>query len=207
MKDSDEEGPINKTNIERITNAFFGFTMTLLIRNLTVPDITTMTDAVIATTAVRYLGDLVTYLFVFLVLAVSWVMIFRVYRNIVAVDLGFVVRVFCALLFVVFLPVTSQLDTALDSPIGGVFAQFNLLLLGVMTWSLFRYAVHTLALRNPRLSDSRTIGRVNREYLVIPVLSVLAFILSVQDVTFAGAVYLAAPFLLWWMIDRDGLDT
>ena len=76
-----------------------------------------------------------------------------------------------------------------------------------MTWSLFRYAVHTLALRNPRLSDSRTIGRVNREYLVIPVLSVLAFILSVQDVTFAGAVYLAAPFLLWWMIDRDGLDT
>ncbi len=207
MKDSDEEGPVNKTNIERITNAFFGFTMTLLIRNLTVPDLATLTDEAIMMTAARYIIDLSTYLFVFLVLAVSWVMIFRVYRNIVAVDLGFVVRVFFALLFVVFLPVTSQLDTALDSPIGGVFAQVNLLLLGVMTWSLFRYAVHSPALRNPRLSDARTIGRVNREYLVVPILSLLAFVLSLQDVPLAGAVYLAAPFLLWWMIDRDGLDS
>ncbi len=205
--DGDGEGPVNKTNVERLTNAFFGFTMTLLIRNLAVPDIATMTDEVILTTAGRYLVDLAIYLFVFLVLAVSWVMVFRVYRNIVAVDMGFVVRVFFALLFVVFLPVTSQLDTALDSPIGGVFAQVNLLLLGVMTWSLFRYAVRTPALRNPRLSHPRVIRLVNREYLIIPVLSALALALSVLEITLAGIVYLAAPFVLWWMIDRDGLDS
>lgn len=205
--DGDGEGPVNKTNVERLTNAFFGFTMTLLIRNLAVPDIATMTDEVILTTAGRYLVDLAIYLFVFLVLGVSWVMVFRVYRNIVAVDMGFVVRVFFALLFVVFLPVTSQLDTALDSPIGGVFAQVNLLLLGVMTWSLFRYAVRTPALRNPRLSHPRVIRLVNREYLIIPVLSALALALSVLEITLAGIVYLAAPFVLWWMIDRDGLDS
>ena len=205
--DGDGEGPVNKTNVERLTNAFFGFTMTLLIRNLAVPDIATMTDEVILTTAGRYLVDLAIYLFVFLVLGVSWVKVFRVYRNIVAVDMGFVVRVFFALLFVVFLPVTSQLDTALDSPIGGVFAQVNLLLLGVMTWSLFRYAVRTPALRNPRLSHPRVIRLVNREYLIIPVLSALALALSVLEITLAGIVYLAAPFVLWWMIDRDGLDS
>ena len=37
MRDSELEGPVNKTNIERITNALFAFTMTLLIRDLSVP--------------------------------------------------------------------------------------------------------------------------------------------------------------------------
>ncbi|HOV67438.1 MAG TPA: TMEM175 family protein [Methanoregulaceae archaeon] len=206
MKDSDEEGPVSKTNVERLTNAFFGFTMTLLIRNLAVPDLSTMTGGAIVSTAARYLVDLSTYLFVFLVLAVSWVMVFRVYRNIVAVDRGFVVRVFVALLLVVFLPVTSQLDTALETPIGGVFAQVNILLLGVMTWSLFRYAARTPSLRNARFSDPRVIGRVHHEYIVVPVLSSLALVLSLVDVPLAGIVYLAAPFVLYWTIGRDGLD-
>ena len=206
MKDGDEEGPVNKTNIERITNGIFAFTMTLLIRNLTVPALETLTGDALVYAVVKYVLDIAVYLFVFLVLAVCWVMIFRIYRNIVAVDLGFVAGVFGALLCVVFLPVTSQLDVAIDSPIGGIFTQVNLMLLGVATWLLFRYAVRHPALRNPRLDRPGTLRALNREYLVIPTLSVIAFIFSAKDITLSGFVYLAAPLLLWWLIQRDGLD-
>ncbi len=206
MKDGDEEGPVNKTNIERITNGIFAFTMTLLIRNLAVPDTATLTGEALAYAVVKYALDIAVYLFVFLVLAIGWVMIFRVYRNIVAVDLGFVTRVFAALLFVVFLPVTSQLDVAIDSPIGGIFSQINLGLLGIMTWLLFRYAVRHPALRNPRLKDPKILRSMNREYLVMPGLSAIALVFSGLNVVPAGFVYLAAPLLLWFLMGRDGLD-
>lgn len=206
MKDGDEEGPVNKTNIERITNGIFAFTMTLLIRNLAMPEIATLTGEALVLAVAKYAVDIVIYLFVFLVLAVCWVMIFRVYRNIIAVDLGFITRVFGALLLVVFLPVTSQIDVATDNLLGGVFSQINLGLLGLMTWSLFRYAARHPRLRNPRLSDARLLRVLNREYAVLPACSALAIAFSVLAVDFAGFVYLAAPFLLWLLIARDGLD-
>lgn len=178
MRDSDLEGPVNKTNIERITNGFFAFTMTLLIRNLTVPSGAWETEEALIAGISHYLLDLAIYLFVFLVLAVTWVLLFRVYRNVVAVDLGFVARVFVALLFVVFLPVTSQFDAAIDAPIGGVFSQLNLGLLGVTTWALFRYAAARPALRDPRLTDRHVTRMLRREYIVLPALSAVALVLS-----------------------------
>ncbi len=206
MRDSDLEGPVNKTNIERITNGFFAFTMTLLIRNLTVPAGVWETEQALLDAISQYLLDLAAYLFVFLVLAVTWVLLFRVYRNVVAVDLGFVALVFVALLLVVFLPVTSQFDAAIDAPIAGVFSQLNLGLLGVTTWALFRYAAARPALRDPRLTDRHVTRMLRREYIVLPALSAVALILSAQGKDLAGIVYLAAPFALWWMIGRDGLD-
>jgi uncharacterized membrane protein len=134
------------------------------------------------------------------------VLLFRVYRNIVAVDLGFIARVFIALLLVVFLPVTSQMDAAVDAPIAGVFSQLNLLLLGVMTWALFRYAAARPALRDPRLTDRHVTRMLRREYIVLPVSSAIALLLSAASVDLAGIVYLAAPVALWWMIEHDGLD-
>jgi uncharacterized membrane protein len=206
MRDSENEGFVNKTNVERITNAFFGFTMTLLIRNLAVPPSGWETNAALVNAIARYFVDLGTYLFVFLVLAVSWVLIFRIYRNIVKVDIGFVARVFIALLFVVFLPVTSQVDAVIDAPIGGIFSELNLGLLGVMVWVLFRYASVHPSLRDPRLTGPHITRLLRREYLVIPGLSAIALILSIQEVLLAGLVYFVAPFLLWGMMRYDGLD-
>jgi len=206
MRDSDLEGPVNKTNIERITNALFAFTMTLLIRNLTVPPGMWDSAEILAASLSQFLTDLTIYLFVFLVLAITWVLLFRVYRNIVAVDLGFIARVFIALLLVVFLPVTSQMDAAIDAPIGGIFSQLNLMLLGVMTWALFRYAAARPALRDPRLTDRHVTRMLRREYIVLPVSSAVALLLSASSVDLAGVVYLAAPVALWWMIEHDGLD-
>lgn len=180
--------------------------MTLLIRNLTVPSGAWETEEALIAGISHYLLDLAIYLFVFLVLAVTWVLLFRVYRNVVAVDLGFVARVFVALLFVVFLPVTSQFDAAIDAPIGGVFSQLNLGLLGVTTWALFRYAAARPALRDPRLTDRHVTRMLRREYIVLPALSAVALVLSAEGVNLAGIVYLAAPFALWRMIGRDGLD-
>jgi uncharacterized membrane protein len=206
MRDSELEGPVNKTNIERITNALFAFTMTLLIRNLTVPAGMWESKEALLNTLSNFLVDLTIYLFVFLVLAITWVLLFRVYRNIVAVDLGFVARVFVALLLVVFLPVTSQIDAAIDAPIAGIFSQLNLGLLGLATWALFRYAAARPALRDPRLSDRHVTRMLRREYIVLPVSSAIALLLSATGADLAGIVYLAAPFALWWMIEHDGLD-
>lgn len=206
MRDSELEGPVSKTNVERITNAFFAFTMTLLIRDLALPAWNWETEAALIASVTRYLVDLATYLFIFLVLGVTWVLLFRVYRNIVAVDLGFVVRVFAALLLVVFLPVTGRFDAALDVPIAGVFSQLNLGMLGLVTWCLFRYAATHPTLRDPRLTDLHATRMLRREYLVLPSLSAVALVLSAAGASLAGAVYLAAPVALWMMIGRDGLD-
>ncbi len=84
--------------------------------------------------------------------------------------------------------------------------RLNLGLLGVTTWALFRYAAARPALRDPRLTDRHVTRMLRREYIVLPALSAVALILSAQGKDLAGIVYLAAPFALWWMIDRDGLD-
>lgn len=206
MRDSELEGPVNKTNIERITNGLIAFTMTLLIRNLTVPAGAWDTEEAVIEAISMYVLDLMLYLFVFLVLAIIWVLLFRIYRNIVAVDMGFLVRVFVVLLFVVFIPVTSEIDAAINAPIGGIFSQLNLGSLGLATWILFRYAAACPHLRDPRLTDRHVTRMLRREYLLLPALSVFALALSAEGVDLAGFVYLVAPFALWWMIERDGLD-
>ncbi len=47
---------------------------------------------------------------------------------------------------------------------------------------------------------------LRRERLTLPVLSAVALVLPAEGMDPAGIVSLAAPFALWWMIDRDGLD-
>jgi hypothetical protein len=71
IRESEQVGPVNKTNIERITNELFACTMTLLIRVPAVPSVAGESAEALVATISQYLLALSGYLFVFLVLVVT----------------------------------------------------------------------------------------------------------------------------------------
>jgi uncharacterized membrane protein len=180
IRDSEQVGPVNKTNIERITNELFAFTMTLMIRDPAVPSVAVESAGALLAAISDYLFSLAACPFVFPVLAVTWVLLFGIYWNVVAVDLGFVAGVFVALLILVFLPVTTHFNAPTDAPIAGLFSQLNLGLLCITIWVLFGYAATRPSLRDLRLSDLHVTRMLRREYIVLPALPAVALVLSAQ---------------------------
>ena len=69
--------PINKVNLERITNGIYAFTMTLMIRNIQTPAAGTLTDA---TTFFRFLDttilSVIDFIGAFLILGMFWLGLF-----------------------------------------------------------------------------------------------------------------------------------
>jgi uncharacterized membrane protein len=209
MRDGAEEGFVTKTNMERITNGIFAFTMTLLARNIALPAESEIPTGDFLTGLFERIGPaLLDFVITFLVLAMLWFFLYQIYRNITAVDRPFAYLLMLFLMILVFTPFANQIDNAYLNPSASAILQVTLALLGVICILLWRHASRTPGILNPGITPERVRFRTLK-YCVIPVLSLVALGISLSGALWGDDIYLLAPsiFLIGFQEREDDRES
>jgi uncharacterized membrane protein len=197
MRDRAEEGFVTKTNMERITNGIFAFTMTLLARNIALPAESEIPAGNFLTDLFIRIGPaLLDFVVTFLVLAMLWFFLYQIYRNITAIDRPFAYLLMLFLMILVFTPFANQIDNAYLNPSASAILQVTLAILGVICFLLWRHAYRTPGIINPGITRTR-IRVQTLKYCVIPVLSAIALAVSFSGAYWGDGVYLLAPVIFF----------
>jgi uncharacterized membrane protein len=203
MKDADEEGFVTKTNMERINNGIFAFTMTLLARNIVIPQIDEPDSTLFFVHLIANIGvGVVNYTVTFLVLAMLWFFIYQIFRNINYVDRRFAYFNFLFLMTLVFVPFCNDLWLKYDENApAAILILFTFLALGIFCCMMWIHISSRKDLVNPTISVKLK-SHLTKKFLVIPALSMGGIILCYHGIVDAAWIFfLALP--IYFIFFRD----
>lgn len=188
--------PISKVNLERITNGIFAFTMTLLARNILMPNADSITDlATFDTFFDKAILTVIDFVGIFILLAMFWMLFFQMFHRMKTYDYHFLHVHMFALMAIVMLPFTSAF-TALSQnfPFADLFFQCNYLMLGLILAYLWYYARSRPELLDPGLTakDSQFLFY---KCLVPPAVAVIGIILVLSGNQGLDLLYFV-PFII-----------
>ncbi|MDD1704349.1 MAG: DUF1211 domain-containing protein [Methanoregula sp.] len=126
--------PISKVNLERITNAIYAFTMTLMIKNLQTPGPGAIdTAASLAHYLTLAFYAVIDFVGAFLILGMFWLFYFQIFHRMKTFDFKFLYIHLLSLMVVVFVPFTSSFSSKGEmAAVGDVFFQLNYLILAIV---------------------------------------------------------------------------
>ena len=191
------DGPVTKTNIGRLTNTIFVFAFFLLFRFIQTPS---YKDWVASATAHDFgMGQapvILNFLNVFLILAMIWIVTFHVFHQYRLFDRMYLYLHFALLMFIIFIPITSQ-HALLFSSVPEVFYLFHLNMLGIGIVIAFEWLHCT---RNPVLvGPAVTAGdraTTSANVLVLPITALLGLLMIFCDIPHSQYIYFAAMLAL-----------
>jgi len=188
--------PISKVNLERITNGIFAFTMTLLARNILMPDPGAITDML---TFGNFFGKsiltVIDFVGIFILLAMFWMLFFQMFHRMKTYDYHFLHVHMLALMAIVMLPFTSAFTgLSQNFPFADFFFQANYLMLGVILAYLWHYARSKPDLLDPGLTDRDALFLFHK-CLVPPAVAGIGIIM-----VFSGARYLDLLYFLPFIV-------
>ena len=145
--------PITKVNLERITNGVFGFTMTLLAKDIITPDQYAKAASI---TVDQFFNNTILSILdftgVFILLAMFWMLFFQMFHRMKTYDYHFIHVHMLALMAVVLIPFSSQFSNLADTlTFADYFFQINFLMLGIILVYLWNYARSNPELLTPEL--------------------------------------------------------
>ncbi|MDD1728287.1 MAG: DUF1211 domain-containing protein [Methanospirillum sp.] len=148
--------PITKVNLERITNGVFGFTMTLLAKDIVTPD---QYEKAVSITVDQFfnntLSSILDFIGVFILLAMFWMLFYQMFHRMKTYDYHFIHVHMLALMAIVLIPFSSQFSNLADNfTFADYFFQFNILMLGVILVYLWHYATSKPELLTPELTKA-----------------------------------------------------
>jgi len=144
----------SKGRFEALTDGVFGIIMTILVFNISVPELILFTEGEHATErlADRFADlwpDILAYIISFTTLGVYWVTHHRIFRWVLYVDRPLIWTNILFLMIIGFIPFSTTLLTQyLDQQISIFAYSFNAILAGVIVYALYFYAK-----RHPVLVD------------------------------------------------------
>jgi len=195
--------PISKVNLERITNGIFAFTMTLLARNILMPDAGSITNmATFNTFFDKSILTVIDFVGIFILLAMFWMLFFQMFHRMKTYDYHFLHVHMLALMAIVMLPFTSAF-TALSQnfPFADLFFQCNYLMLGLILAYLWHYARS-----RPELLDSGLTATdaqfLFHKCLVPPAVAVIGIILVLSGNRYLDLLYFV-PFIIIGVFFRN----
>ncbi|MFA4859677.1 TMEM175 family protein [Methanoregula sp.] len=197
MPGTDAEGPVTKTNIGRLTNTIFVFAFFLLFKLIRFP---TYQDWVANATAHDFgMGQapvLLNFLNVFLILAIIWIVAFHVFHQYRLFDRMYLYLHFALLMFIIFIPITSQ-HALLFSSVPEVFYLFhlNMLAIGIVIALEWLHCIRNPALVGPAVTaGDRTATSAN--VLVIPITALAGLLMIYFDIPCSQYIYIATILAL-----------
>lgn len=210
VKTSQYRGPVGMDMLEILMNGVFGFTMTLIVKNIILPKASDGQNVeLIVGFFIRTFFDTLEFILVFIILAIFWVLAFQLLRWMRAVDLTFVYLELFELLLIVFIPVTSSLLTLFwdQSHVSTIYA-LNIIFCGFVLIIQWYYVSRrsglmneeaTLTIRNaPRRSylggririrsgegRVQSFIEIRNRLFILPVTFLVWLVLNLFEVTFA----------------------
>jgi uncharacterized membrane protein len=188
---------LSKSRLEALTDGVFAFAMTLLILAIAVPhQLPKMGagDPIVAFIA-SMLPSLAQFVIAFVVLAAFWVTHHLTFDRIRHVDRNMIWLNLLGLLFIVFIPFSTQIADNFGSyPSASIVFEANILAVGLVYFVQWRYAC--------RMSDMAVCPADPVEYalsekriLVMPGVSLLAIIVALAGSPSSTWLYAHLPFL------------
>jgi len=184
--------PINKVNLERITNGIYAFTMTLMIRNIqtplpgTISNETALENYFFSTTL-----SITDFIGAFIILGMFWLFYFQMFHRMKTFDFRFIYIHLLSLMVVVFVPFTQSYAAMSETvPAANILFQINYLILAILlTWAWYHARSHP-ALLEPELTE-REAAFLTKKFLVPLGVAIVGIVM-----VYAGAGYIDLLYLL-----------
>jgi hypothetical protein len=190
MQGTPAEGPVTKTNVGRLTNTIFVFTLLLLFRNIRTP---AFGDFMAKTSAHQFglnqLPDILNFLNVFLILAMIWIVAFHVFHQIERVDYSFLYLHLVLLMLVIFIPITSNLATVfIGNAAVSLLFHLNMLAIGILIALEWGHCRGEAGLLRPGVPGIGT-PCIRTGILYIPLTAVAGCVMANYDLPFSQYIY------------------
>lgn len=180
-----------KERVTGLIDAIFAFAMTLLVLTIDVPDVP------LDQLGQALLGDFNkfgNYVLSFFLLAIFWISNVRKFRNIEKIDSKLLWLNLVNLLFIVFIPFSTQLIGKYGgNPLTENIFNLNLMIAGLMSYIIFNYA-HTHQLFVSKY-DGKEATKLKKRILVVPFVSLAAMIISFFSPGWCTLVYITIPII------------
>ena len=193
MQGAAAEGPVTKTNAGRLTNAIFAFTFLLLFKNIRTPSF----EGYASNTTIHQFGlmqlpDVLNFLNVFLILAMIWFVTFHVFHQTGMIDRTFLYLHFVLLMFVIFIPITSNLATVFPGNAAiSVLFHINMLAIGLMLAFEWRHCQRNPGLLKPGVHKAGP-PCIRTGILYIPLTAIAGIVLANFDLPYTQYIYFLA---------------
>jgi uncharacterized membrane protein len=191
-----------KSRTLSLTDSIFAFSMTLLVTTIAVPkSIAGISDATMDTMIVNVFPEVIHYFLSFILLAIFWWSHHERYHHIRHVDRVLIWLNMSCLVFVALLPFSTDFigNFPFNNHVALIF-ELNLLLIGFCTYGQWIYTSNDQVLGST-LSDELFVSSHRNKVLIFPVLSFIAIVLALFNVSYSVLVYLAVPFYMI-VVDR-----
>lgn len=181
-----------KDRVCALIDGIFAFAMTLLVLTIEVPDVP-MNQ--LGSALFEDIGKFGYYVLSFFLLSVFWISNVNKFREIKTIDYNFLWLNLGNLIFIVFIPFSTQLIGKYgDNLIAVNIFNFNLFMAGLFSYFIFQYAhSHQLFLSAYQKDEAK---KISYRLLVVPVISLLAFMLSFFYPDWSTMVFIFVPIIL-----------
>lgn len=191
------EEPINKVNLERLTNGIYAFTMTLLVRNIQIPTEGSITNSVSLYQFIdSTLMTVIDFVGAFIILGMFWLFYFQMFHRMKTYDYRFLYIHLLSLMIVVFVPFTQSITSESTSmEIADIVFQFNYLAISILLVYAWYYASRTNpSLLVPELTRPEA-SFLMKKFLVPLGISILGIVILLLGYPFYDIMYLF-PFVI-----------
>ena len=196
---SNEEPPqstvpvLTTHRLEALVDGIFGFAMTLLAVNLTIPRGAEPSE--LGKILLGQLNGFYAYAISFLLLASFWLAHYRQFQHIKRTDGKHIWINILLLLFVVLMPFSTSLQANYSNTISDIFFGGNLMALGILLLANWVYATGGYRLVEQEL-DQSLIKIGLRRMIVTPVVTAVAMAVSVFYPHQSSIIYLLILFVI-----------
>jgi len=205
--DSICKGVVPHDMFEILMNGVFAFVMTIIVRNnIPLPPLSSSDDLEYLREYVGVMhGDILGFIFVFVIFAVFYILFFEMLRNIRRLDRYFVYLSFGLALSLIFTPLTSLLYNFSDMPIPyGILFHANVLLTGLVMFVLWKHASHNQNLLYAGTDPAR-VRNISLRLLLFPAAAVAGLVFDSLDVTVGpvlNTIIFAVPCIAFVVLSR-----
>ncbi|MFA4861314.1 TMEM175 family protein [Methanoregula sp.] len=196
--------PINKVNLERLTNGIYAFTMTLMVRNIQAPVAGAITDDLsFAQYLISTFLSVADFVGAFLILGMFWLFYFQMFHRMKTFDYRFLYLHLFSLMIVVFVPFTNSFaNQSVTVPASNILFQVNYLILAILlTWQWHHARAHP-ELLEPELNEAEA-SFLAKKFLVPLGVAIFGIILVCAGVEYIDLLYLL-PFAVLGVFFRKG---
>jgi uncharacterized membrane protein len=183
--------------IETLVDGIFAIAMTLLVLNLSIPQLTgSVSNITVENYLLALIPKLFTYALSFIILAIFWRVNHQQFYKIKRANSLFLWITVIWLLFVALVPFsTSLMGSYGETQSANIFFNANLLLIGIFSGLIWYYATKK-GFIDEKLSREKII-ELNRINLILPIVALIAIGASFVIPAYSTLAYLAIPLVKW----------
>lgn len=191
------EKGLTTERLSTLVDGIFAIAMTLLAFKLALPDeFSPENEKELINSLLSIYPHFIHYILSFLLLGIFWIAHHRQFQFIVRLDKFSIWINILILLFICLIPFSASLVSEYsDLSIAAIFFETNLLLIGVLYLFFWKYATE-----NFRLIDKNTPHEIIKIFYyrssIIPLISILGILLSLEISGFSTVIYIIVPVLL-----------